>query len=318
MNEQARNAYAKVKAEYPKTPEALTAAIEEAQIMYAMDKVNDAVQQLQQLAETHGNAEERLPIWMALAHVYRDLGLTEAAAGIAKDIAAATTESEPLAEAAVDLLHAGALEEALPLIARVDAAKLSRASAYTLQMEFGKALLNVDPNRALEKLESAYLTYPDARNPEDEQLLLEAYIAANRTAAARRMVMEKAAQAHNAPAETPYMIDAAITWGDFLYAKGDYREAAEAYGMAIQAAQVSTFTGKGVKTDPRWAKYQRANALLELADFSESLSLYKDLAASDSPWAKEAGIKAAYAELEQRLRGAVPLNESAATPKQEG
>ncbi|HPO12484.1 MAG TPA: tetratricopeptide repeat protein [Candidatus Hydrogenedentes bacterium] len=318
MNEQAREAYAKVKEEYPKSPEALTAAIEEAQVLFMMDKVSGAVEQLQQLAETHAKPEERLPILIALSRVYRDLGLTAAAADISKQIAAESTEPESLAEAAIDVLRTEDLEAAQPIIARVDAAKLSNPMAYGLLTEFGKALLSVDPNRALEKLEAAYLNYPDARKPEDEQVLLEAYIAANRTAAARRMVMERAAETRNAPADTPYLVDAAITWGDYLYGRGDYREAAEAYDMAITAAQVSTFSGKGIKTDPVWAKYQRANALLELADFAGSLTLFKEVAATDSAWAKEAGMKAGYAEIEQRLRGAAASNVSGEIPKEEG
>lgn len=318
MHEQARHAYAKVKEDYPKSPEALTAAIEEAQVLFMMDKVSDAAEQLQQLAETHATPEERLPVLIALSRMYRDLGLAEAAAEISKQIGDEATEPEVLAEAAIDLLRAEDLEAAQPLIARVDAAKLSNPMAYGLLTEFGKALLRVDPNRALEKLEAAYLSYPDARKPEDEQVLLEAYIAASRTAAARRMVMEKAAETRNAPADTPYLVDAAITWGDYLYGKGDYREAAEAYDMAITAAQVSTFSGKGIKTDPVWAKYQRANALLELADFTGSLTLFKEVAATDSAWAKEAGMKAGYAEIEQRLRGAAVSESSAEIPREEG
>ena len=49
--------------------------------------------------------------------------------------------------------------------------------------------------------------------------------------------------------------------------------------------------------------YQRANSLLSLARFQESLEDYDIVAASNSVWAEEAKTKAESARIEIRLRG---------------
>ena len=307
MDEEARRTYARLRSQYAKAPEALTAGIEEAQTMYALGKAEQALQQLEDLAKINPNPAQRLPVSIAMAHIYRDLGLSEAAAEVSKEIAAASEDPQTLAESAVDLLSAGALEDAQKVLGRINLAQVNNPTAYALLTGLGQSLLKVDPQRGLERMEEAYLNYPDARNPDDEQRLLQAYLAANRPAAARRLIMEKAADARNAPSKAPHLIVAAATWGDYLYAKGDYRAAADAYATAIDAAGKSTMADGKAKTSLDWSKYQRANALLELADFQSSLALYKEVASSGSPWAKEAGLKASYAQLEQKLRGASPV-----------
>jgi hypothetical protein len=102
------------------------------------------------------------------------------------------------------------------------------------------------------------------------------------------------------------MIDAAILWGDYLFGKNDYRGAADAYGMATDATDAAKTHIAGTRKDPSWAKYQRANALLALNDYDASLALFQQIAGSGSPWAKEAGMKAEYARLQQRMRGTAP------------
>ncbi len=306
MDEEAQRIYARLRQEYSKAPEALTAGVEEAETLYAMGKVTQAVDQLETLAKITTNPAQRLPVLVAAAKVYRDLGLTEAAADISKQIAASSEDPQVLAETAVDLVGTGNLEEAQQIMARINLAQVSGPTAYALLSGLGQALLKVDPQRGLDRMEEAYLNYPDARKPDDEQRLLQAYLAANRPAAARRMVMEMSAAAHNTPSQAPHLIVAAALWGDYLYGKGDYRAAADAYAMAVEGAGKSTLAAP-VKSSLDWAKYQRANALLELADFQSSLALYKEVAGSGSPWAKEAGLKAEYAQLEQKLRGASPV-----------
>jgi hypothetical protein len=59
----------------------------------------------------------------------------------------------------------------------------------------------------------------------------------------------------------------------------------------------------GIRSHPDWARYQRANALLRLADYEGCVALYDKIAASDSTWAGEAAVKAGLARLEQRQRG---------------
>ena len=310
MNQQARETYALLKDQYAFSAQALTGGIEGADLLYEMGEVNEAVKRLEDLARATEGKPQRLPALMALSRIYEDLGLDERVRELSELIATLSTEPQVLAQSVSALLDTGALEKAQELIQRLDLARVKEDTAYQLLTKLGKALLSVDPRRGMEKMEEAYFAYPQARNPEDEQQLLEVYLAANRPAAARRMVMELAARVRETPVQTPYLIDAAITWGDYCFAKGDFRTAADAYELALNVSEKSSRPVAGIKRDPRWAKYQRANALLELADYQGSLALLAEIANSDAPWAQEAGMKADYARLEQRLhqgKGLQPL-----------
>ncbi|HEX73232.1 MAG TPA: tetratricopeptide repeat protein [Candidatus Hydrogenedentes bacterium] len=307
MLEQARETYATLRRKYSRAPQAVTAGIEEAQVLYAMERVVQAISRMEDLMVTASGGDQRLGVLLAAATLYRDLGIAEKVVELSKQIAGLVTDPQMLAETAIDLIDAGATEDARRIISRVDFSRVKNATAYALFMKEGKALISVDPRRGLERMEQAYLGYPEARSPEDEQDLIEAYLAADRPAAVRRIVMEKRARAREAPVELPYFIDAAVTWADYLFAKGDYRAAADAYAMAQEAAADAQQTISGIRKDIGWAKYQRANALLELNDFHASLALFTEIAASDAPWAKEAAMKAEYARLEQQLRGETPI-----------
>jgi hypothetical protein len=170
-------------------------------------------------------------------------------------------------------------------------------------MKEGLALLAVAPQRGLEKLEEAHFNYPEARTREADQLLLQTYLSTGRPAAARRLVMELKGAVASKPSDTPYLVDAAIAWGDYLYDKEDYRTAEFAYAMAEEAGLKPAETVAGIRSHPDWARYQRANALLRLADYEGCVALYDKIAASDSTWAGEAAVKAGLARLEQRQRG---------------
>jgi tetratricopeptide (TPR) repeat protein len=156
-------------------------------------------------------------------------------------------------------------------------------------------------------MEEAALSYPEQRTPEADERLLETYLSLERPAAARRLVMELAARARANPADAPHLAESAIVWGDYLYRKGDFRAAADAFSIAIEAADRAHPAETTPRNDPSWAKYQRANALLALSDFDGSIALFQEVAASDAPWAAEAGLKADYARLEQRRRGIVEV-----------
>ncbi len=307
MLEQARETYASLRRKHARAPQAVTAGIEEAQVLYAMERIAQAISRMENLLVTTGDGEQRLAVLLAAARLYRDLGIAEKVVELSKQIAALATDPQVLAETTIDLIDAGATEDARRIINRLDFSRVKNATAYALLMKEGKALMGVDPRRGLERMEQAYLGYPETRAPEDEQDLIEAYLAADRPAPVRRIVMEKRARAREAPVELPYFIDAAVTWADYLFAKGDYRAAADAYAMAQEAAADALHTVTGIKKDIAWAKYQRANALLKLNDFHASLALFTEIAASDAPWAKEAAVKAEYARLEQQLRGETPI-----------
>ena len=86
--------------------------------------------------------------------------------------------------------------------------------------------------------------------------------------------------------------------------RGDYRTAAEAYHLAVEAGSVNAEALRDAKRHPVWAKFQRANALMALSDYDRSLELYTEVSASNTPWAEEARIKAEQARLELQLRSA--------------
>ncbi len=303
MGERAKETFGQLRKKYAGTEQALRGSVEEAEMAYQLGELNAAVAQLKELLVATEGSVHRQPALIALANIYQDLGLHERTAELAQEIVATATEPEVLANAATALFYNGALDEAKEIAKRVDLAAVKNDTAYTLLSAQGNALLNVDPKQGLKLLEEAYLRYPDVRTPEGNHQLLEAYLAAERPAAARRMVMEMESRVREKPVETPYLIDAAITWGDYLYDKSDFRAAADAYSIAIDSAMGAERLSGQTKKDPSWAKYQRANALLELADFKGSLALYEQIAETSAPWAQEAGVKAEYARLEQRLRG---------------
>jgi hypothetical protein len=116
--------------------------------------------------------------------------------------------------------------------------------------------------------------------------------------------MELAAAVREQPIDSIHLIEASIAWGDYLYERGDYRTAADAYALAVDAAASMTFPPDEAGKDPLWAKYQRANALLQIRDVENGLMLLDEVAASGAPWAGEARAKAEYARLEQRLQSA--------------
>ena len=93
-----------------------------------------------------------------------------------------------------------------------------------------------------------------------------------------------------------------MLWGDDLYDRGDYRTAADAYYLALEAADNMTMPPEQPGLDPRWAKFRRAGALLELRDFGAGLPLLDEVAETDAPWASEARTQAEMARLEQRLQ----------------
>jgi tetratricopeptide (TPR) repeat protein len=163
--------------------------------------------------------------------------------------------------------------------------------------------LHGDPARGLSLIERAYLEYPESRTRETEQELLGAYLQANRVNDARRMVMELAGHVREHPGDTPYLIDAAVAWGDHLYRNGDYRLAVDAFKMAVDASTAGGRAMQGKRADPAWAKFQQANALLHLGEYSESRALFEEIAGTSSQWSQEAGAKAKFARLEEQRRG---------------
>ncbi|MFP4500369.1 MAG: tetratricopeptide repeat protein [Candidatus Hydrogenedentota bacterium] len=308
---EALRTFERIGREYPRAGQAVTGNIEAANVLYGLGQSNEAVQRLENITATSNKADRRLPALTSLAKIYRDMGLRERLKETAQELTTLSDEPEVLAEAATALFDAEAYSEGLALAERVDLSRLPDRTAYELLMAQGQALTRFDPRRALDKMEDAYMSYPEARSPAGDRKLLAAYLATNRRAAARRIITELDAHARNNPVDAPHFIHAAVAWGDHLLDIGDHREAAKAYGQALETAQrADELPGEAARA-MQWAKYQQANALLESNRFSDSLALLDEVAESNAPWATEAAAKADYARIEQRLRGGPVSTEEA-------
>jgi tetratricopeptide (TPR) repeat protein len=287
---------------------ALAGGIEAAQLRYEEGDAEGALDDLEALQSATRGTEYNLATLEAMQEIYQDLGLTDHILTMGKEIVEQTQAPDVLARTAISLMDAGDLESAQQAIEKIDFAHLQKPLAFELLMKEGNALLAVAPQRGLEKMEEAHFNYPEARTRDADQQLLRTYLATGRPAAARRMVMELKAGAEQKASDAPYLVDAAIAWGDYLYAQEDYRTAEFAYSMAEEAGSKAGDKVAGLRSHPDWAQYQRANALLNLGDYEGCLALYEKIGASDSPWAGEASVKAGLARLEQRQRGIdVPL-----------
>ena len=166
-------------------------------------------------------------------------------------------------------------------------------------------MLQVSAKEGLSYMEQAHAGYPEERTALGVQTLLEANLTLNRSARARALVAE--INAHVAQRENfnerPRLEKAAMTWGNYLYERQDYRAAASAYEMALNA-EVRSDSVDVILTDTQaWNMFQRANALYRLSDYETCIPLYEQLATTASQWAPEASAKLTSARLEQRMRG---------------
>lgn len=310
--EQAQATYSKLLEEYGGSPESFVGGVELAELIYDRGDAKRALDRLEKIATATEGTPRQLPALLAMAKIFDAIGLPGRVAEVSEKAAGLTDDPAILAQSAAALIKAGELTEGQKIAERIDYAQVPADIAYTLLSALGTALLKVDPPRGIEKLEEAYADYPAARRAENDFALVEAYLGAERAAGARRIVLDLAARAKARPEDTPYLVDAGTLWGDYLYEKGDYRAAADAYALADDASNAtSTQPVDGKRTDRRWPRYQRANSLLKLSDFAGSLALYDEIAQTDAPWAKEAAVKADYVRMQQRLRGESSANELA-------
>jgi len=304
--EEAFAVYERVRSRYPRAPQAVTGGIEGAAALYDLGRVSEAVDRLETLAKTTAGTPHHLAAVTGLTRIYQALGLRRRVTELAQELAGASSEPEILAQAALDLFRADAVDAARQLSERIDLTRLKNDTAYALLTAEGAALTESDPLRAVEKLETAALSYADARKPEGDVALLRAYLRTDRRAAARRVVMELDGHVRAQPVDAPWLAKAAVVWGDHLLSIGDAREAANAYALVADIDPGPGGFDKETQRNLDWAKFQRANALLALRDYASGLSLLEEIARSTTPWAAEAALKAEYARVEQRLRGATP------------
>lgn len=303
-SDQAVQVYRKLRSEYGGLPAAIEGGIDLVKLQYELGNIREAITEIDNLELATAATPQHLSVLLAQAELYDALGWNQELGATARKIAAQASNDEDLAQAALGLLAAEDTAEARTLYGRIGLGNLREPTAYALQWKLGEQLLSASPREGMELMEAAWLAYPTQRTREDEKTMLRAYLAGNRPAAARRVVMELAMQARSQPIDSIHLLEAAIAWGDYLYARGDYRTAAEAYTMAEEAAQSMNVKPTAPGSDPRWAQFQRANALLQLRDYQGGLRLLDEIAASGAPWAKEAEAKANHTRLEQRLTAA--------------
>ncbi|MBI5093890.1 MAG: tetratricopeptide repeat protein [Candidatus Hydrogenedentes bacterium] len=291
----AKTALEKLEENYGGQPEAFEGNIELSKTLYDMGKIRDGLQRLEDLSTATEGKPQRLPVLLALGKMYQDLGLDTRAAGILREASFLTAEPEVLAKAATALLSAGLGTDGLSLAGRVDVSKLKGKSAYEFLSRYGEALLRTDSSKAIEKMEEAYASYPEERTERGDQKLLEAYLTTDRSARARALVMDIEALARRKPVEHARLERAANAWGNYLYARGDFRAAADAYALSENGADPAS-------TEAQWAAYQRANALRRLSDFSASEAIYDKISKGTAAWKENARVKSEYVRLQERLR----------------
>ena len=301
MYPEALRAYTQLQTEYSGLPAAIEGGIEMARLHNTRGEVREAVEALKALEVAAATSPQHVDVLAAQVELYRELGWQEDLASTAEMLATSATEDEDRATAALGLIGAGNTEAARTLFQDINVDQLRAPTAYGLTWELGEHLLAEAPREGLSLMEQAYVAHPDLRTREQEKTLLRAYLSANRPAAARRVVMEMAADAQGNATDSAHLIEASIAWGDYLYGRGDFRTAADAYAMAEEEAAKLTTPPSEPGRDPRWAQYQRANALLQLRDFQAGLRMLDEIAASTAPWAREAETKATFTRMEQQL-----------------
>lgn len=289
---------------FPGSPQALIAGTDAARIAFERGQTRAALLKLETLARVTQNTPQQTPVLLTLGGIYLDLGFVERAADVYRDVAAATSEPESLAKAAVALFATGAWEEGAAVAQRVDVERLTDPVAFRFLAAYGQALLRADPDRGLALMQRAYAEYPEQRTLQDAETLMKALVARDRVADARVLLAEIDRAKTALTVEPVRRI--AIVLGDHLFNKGDFRAAADAYAVAVDAGVEETI-------EALWAMYQRGNALARTGDVEGSRALLERVAASRSDWAKGAQLRLDYIALRQRLRG-----ESAPGASQEG
>ncbi|MDX9973018.1 MAG: tetratricopeptide repeat protein, partial [FCB group bacterium] len=302
--DKAAEIYQRLLDDYSNATEAFQAGIELARVDFEKGHVRDALARMEQNAIDAKGRPAYAQALDALASLYDEVGLRNRATEAFREMAGETSDSVMLARAALTLFDAGQAEDGLTLMGRIDKGALPEALAYGLLMRQGRVLAETNPEQALALMEQAYTGYPDDRRPEDVQRLLEAYLALDRTAAARALVLDAETRARSNPSEIPTLEAAAARWGDHLFQRGDYTAAAEGYALASNAAGGDPKASRSETSV--WSRYQQANCLFRQENLIACLPLFEEVAGGTSPWSDLARAKADYVGLEMRRRGIVP------------
>ena len=306
--DRAEQVFRQLSEDYARTRQGLLGHIELAKILYDKGNVSEALERLETLSKTANSSARKLPVLAALGEMYGKMGLNSKVAQVYGEAAALSDEPDVVAESVVALVNSGSRDEALMLAQNVDVQQLESTLAYDYLNAVGRATMLKDAREGLGYLEQAHASYPDSRTADGVQRLLEANLSLNRSARARAILAEldtRVAERENA-FERPRLERAAITYGNFLFDRGDYRAAADAYALALDSQIVGTtddVPDMALSEQQLWSLFQLANAKFKLSEFGDSIRLYERVAGSSSEWAEEASTKLESARLEQRLRG---------------
>ncbi len=314
---EAQAAYARVVEEHGGSAEAMDAQIGWARAARGLGDLQGAFTRLEDLSAANQGRPSLLPVLQELASLYRELGLTGEMIETYGKVAGITDEPTPLAEAAQALIEAGAADEGLEVAKRVDVARLDPAQAYALLQAWGRTLLRGNADDAMALLMRAHEQYPDQRTAGGVDGTLRAALTLGRSAQARALVadLQQRVAAPERAADRPTFERAAIHYADFLFERGDYAAADEAYAMVTQpsaatdeaAAPSGDAAAVEVKAEEsdaqQWSAYQRANAAYALGQLTGSLPMYDAVAASSSPYAADAKARAEVVRFELRRRG---------------
>jgi tetratricopeptide (TPR) repeat protein len=306
----AQTAYERAAHDFPNASEAIDAQIGWATAALHLGDVNGAFTRLSEIAAATEGRPRQVPVLLALADLYTRLGLEQEAIAAYSKVATVTGDANALADAATHLIQSGAEDEGIAIAHRVEIAKLSPALAYPFLQAWGGAMLRADVDDALELLLRAHNGYPDERSAAGINTLMKAVLASGRTAQARAILADmQSSTALAGDADTRrWFVSAAADYGDYLFARGDFAAAAEAYGMA--SAGPAGEGGTEPHTDTEyWNAYQRANALVTLGRVEESLALYDLVAASASSVSRDARARADAARLDLRRNSGPPDSE---------
>jgi len=305
----AQTVFARLAEEHGGSPESFEGQIGWAKAAMSLGDLDGAFVRLDELSRANDGSPAQLPVLRALADLYRELGLEGEMIETYGKVAGITNEAALLAEASAALIDAGAADEGLQVAQRVDVGRLDAPQAYEFLNGWGKTLLRRAPDDALALLMRAHEQYAGQRTAAGVQTTLQAALTLGRSAQARALVADLQARAAGSDhaAEHDIFERAAVQYGDFLFARGDYSAAEEAFAMLAPKPATALAEDAPEPTDlspaQRWAAFQRANALYALGQTAEALLAYDAVVASDSGFATEAKARADLMRIQLRRLG---------------
>jgi len=282
---------------YPGTPQTIEGNTELAKIIFERGDIAPALQLMEEMAALAAHTPQENETLVPLGRMYQQLGLSNKAADVYRNIAANSADPKLLAISAMAILDAGNISEGLEIARRINAANLEPQTAYPFLTQYGRSLLRTQPAQGVALMEKAHNDYPGQRSISDAMALLETYLAMNEDTKAESLIDALAAEA--TPATSEDFRASALLFADHSFKKGEYARAEKAYDMAINASVRETSL-------QQWAGYQKANTLLMQGRNDESLPILKRIAGSSSPWVDDAQLKLDYLDLNGRVTGNVP------------